>query len=137
MKYFSTQRPLTPGSFPKSMINPVMNVVNFDQKTFCEEIGRDAWGYVEYARALDPDVAKGYELTPMPTKMKKLHFVGVDSWRCEVYEDDDGKLWKYNEPGEMPRERHDTLYTSTGNNINGEPCWPMHPDYDYEIVEKV
>jgi len=38
MKYFSTQRPLTPGSFPKSMINPVMNVVNFDQKTFCEEM---------------------------------------------------------------------------------------------------
>ena len=137
MKYFSTQRPLVPGAFPKSMINPVMNVVNFDQKTFCEEIGRDAWGYVEYARALDPDVAKDYELTPMPTKMKRLHFVGVDSWDREVYEDENGKIWKYSEYGEMPRERHDTLYTSTGNDFDGEPCWPMNPDYDYEIVEKV
>ena len=43
MKYYSTQRPITPGSYPKSPFNEVLQVFNFDARTYCEEIGRDAW----------------------------------------------------------------------------------------------
>lgn len=134
MKYFSTQRPLTPGAFPNHLHHPV-NLVNFDQKVFREEIGREAWGYVEYAEPLDPDTVRNYELTPAPIKTKTLHFHGIDQWGRETYEDEDGKLWKYSEPGEQPRLCHDILYTSTGNDLFGEPCWPMNADYDYKIEE--
>lgn len=60
MKYYSVERPITPGSFPKKDL--VQNICNFDQKTFCEEIGVEAWGYVEYSEALSEKEASEYEL---------------------------------------------------------------------------
>ena len=69
----------------------------------------------------------------MVYKIKKIRFIGMDSWRCMVFEDESGKLWKYTEPGEHPMERHDRLYSSTNNALDGEPCWPMMPDIDYQI----
>ena len=62
MKYYSVERPITPGSFPKKDL--VQNIYNFDQKTFCEEIGAEAWGYVEYSEALSEKEASEYELIP-------------------------------------------------------------------------
>ena len=41
MRYYSTQRPVGPGTFPKLPENKVLEVHNFDAKTFCEEIGRE------------------------------------------------------------------------------------------------
>lgn len=38
MRYYSTQRPVMPGGFPKKPA--VEKIENFDTKTFCEEIGR-------------------------------------------------------------------------------------------------
>ena len=40
MRYYSTQRPVTPGSFPSGYA--VEEIVNFDRKTHCDEIGRTA-----------------------------------------------------------------------------------------------
>lgn len=62
MKYYSTQRPVTPGSFPKPKDNPVLNIVNFDEKTFVPEIGCKAWGYVEYEKPLTQQEIKNYEM---------------------------------------------------------------------------
>ena len=45
--YYSVDRPLTPGSIPNN--KRVVNVVNFDEKKYVEEIGRSAYGYVEAA----------------------------------------------------------------------------------------
>ncbi len=64
MKYYSTQRPITPGSFPKPEGNAVVEIVNFDSPTECKEIGRKAWGCIEYERPLSEDEAKRWELTP-------------------------------------------------------------------------
>lgn len=61
MKYYSTQRPLMPGCCPRA---GVQEVVNFDDKKFCEEIGCEAWGFVEYNRELTQDEVDDYELTP-------------------------------------------------------------------------
>lgn len=52
MRYYSTQRPVGPGTFPKLPENKVLEVHNFDAKTFCEEIGREAWGYIDLSRLL-------------------------------------------------------------------------------------
>ena len=62
MRYYSTQRPVMPGSFPKPAGNTVRKIENFDVRTFCEDIGREAWGYVEYDGPLSEEDAKEYEL---------------------------------------------------------------------------
>lgn len=60
MRYYSTQSPVMPGSYPKS--KTVKAIRNFDTKTFCEEIGREAWGYIDYEEALTKEEAEAYEL---------------------------------------------------------------------------
>lgn len=45
--YYSVYRPLTPGSIQNN--KRIVNVVNFDEKKYVEEIGRSAYGYVEAA----------------------------------------------------------------------------------------
>lgn len=136
MKYYSTQRPITPGSFPKSPFNKVQEIVNFDSRIFCEEIQRPAWGYIIYEHPLHPEDAMDYELMPIPSKIVKVIFAGTDSWGRRVYIDQAGKLWKYTDPGDIPCDRHERLHTSAGNELDGEPGWPLKSDMDYLIVEE-
>lgn len=67
MRYYSTQRPVMPGGFPKK--EAVAKIENFDTKTFCEEIGREAWGFIEYQEPLTKEQAVAYELIPDGMKM--------------------------------------------------------------------
>lgn len=60
-RYYSTQRPILPGGFPR--YDSVEKIDNFDTKKFCEEIGREAWGYIEYRTELTKEEADAYELT--------------------------------------------------------------------------
>lgn len=59
MRYFSTQRPLGPGCFPKVQGNEVMEIENYDRKMFREEIGRAAWG-ASYTGTLWPRLMRQY-----------------------------------------------------------------------------
>ena len=59
-RYYSTQRPVMPGGYPKKA--DVVEIKNFDAKTFCEEIGKEAWGYIDYQGELTKDEADAYEL---------------------------------------------------------------------------
>ena len=61
VRYYSTQRPVMPGGFPKKAA--AERIENFDAKTFCEEIGREAWGFIEYLEPLTKEEADAYELT--------------------------------------------------------------------------
>lgn len=74
MRYFSTQRPLGPGCFPKVQGNEVMEIENYDRKMFREEIGREAWGSIVYRHPLAEIDASIYELTPekFVTKCNKM-----------------------------------------------------------------
>lgn len=60
MRYYSIMRPVMPGSYPKKAA--VQEIENFDEKTFCEEIGREAWGYIDYSEELTESEATDYEL---------------------------------------------------------------------------
>ena len=62
MKYYSTQRPVGPGTFPKPKGNKVLEIVNFDKRQYCEEASRDCWGYIEYEYPLTEKQAVDYEL---------------------------------------------------------------------------
>ena len=55
VRYYSTQRPQRDGT---------ETITNFDGKIYCEEIGRDAWGFIEYREPLTKEEADAYELTP-------------------------------------------------------------------------
>lgn len=60
-RYYSTVRPVQPGGYPNR--DGVEEIHNFDTKTFCEEIGREAWGYIDYREPLTKEQAEAYELT--------------------------------------------------------------------------
>ena len=67
MRYFSTQRPLTPGAFPKPSDNRVIAVENFDTydgRMFCPAVSRLAYGYVDYEKPLTEEQSSDYELIP-------------------------------------------------------------------------
>lgn len=61
MRYYSTMRPVMPGGFPKSQ--EVLEIRNFDSRELVKEIGREAWGYIEYAEPLTEQEAAAYGLT--------------------------------------------------------------------------
>jgi len=76
VKYYSTQRPVLPGCFPQK--SEAERIENFDTKIFCEEIGREAWGYIEYRTALTKEEADSYELTLCGTKTYYCVTASVD-----------------------------------------------------------
>lgn len=62
--------------------------------------------------------------------MKKLFFIGIDSWDRPVYQDESGRLWKdvnlgYGEP---------SFHSASGNDFEGEPDMPIKDPY--ETVKK-
>lgn len=61
MRYYSTQRPITPGSCPRTGIR---NIVNFVEKTFCDDIQMEAYGYIETEDQLEESEIARYELVP-------------------------------------------------------------------------
>ena len=63
MRYYSTQRPIMPGSYPKPAGNPVVEIRNFDARVFCGEIGHE--------QALFPGQAQSYELILAPGQEKR------------------------------------------------------------------
>ena len=60
-RYYSTLRPFGPGTFPQK--DGRETITNFDGPAYCEEIGREAWGYIEYPEALTKEEAESYDLT--------------------------------------------------------------------------
>ena len=63
-KYYSTQRPVSIGTFPSG--KDVMMIVNFDNRSYVDSIGRMAYGYIVFAEPLSEKEASDYELTAAP-----------------------------------------------------------------------
>ena len=69
-RYYSTQRPVDLGTFPKPPDNPVVEVHNYDadSRIPVENGMIQAWGYVEYKKPLTEKEAGDYELRPAPAR---------------------------------------------------------------------
>ena len=67
-RYYSTQRPVDIGTFPKPQDNKVVEIVNFDKRIPVENGTMRAWGYIEYQKPLTEQQADDYELRPAPAK---------------------------------------------------------------------
>lgn len=63
-KYYSTQRPVDIGTFPKPPHNAPDEIVNYDQRIPVENGTFAAWGYLTYTRPLTAKQANDYELRP-------------------------------------------------------------------------
>lgn len=61
--YYSTQRPIGPGTYPKPQENKVTEIKNFAKKEKIENENISAYGYIKYEKPLMPAAAKAYELT--------------------------------------------------------------------------
>ena len=61
-KYYSVLRPISMGTFPKIKNNHIISIENFDERIFCVEINRPAWGYIEYEMPVEDELLKQYEL---------------------------------------------------------------------------
>lgn len=101
MRYYSTQRPVGPGTFPQPAWNKVLEIHNFDSKTYCEELGREAWGYIDYEQPLATEQAASYELTP---ERKVAAYIVYRSPDGSILLDWDGTLWKHGYPA-YPKDR--------------------------------
>lgn len=60
-KYYSTQRPVDIGSYPKTEDGP-KRITNFDKREFIKHENRMAWGFLEYPRPLTEKQIDDYEL---------------------------------------------------------------------------
>ena len=58
-RYYSTQRPITPGTVPKDSL---IGVVNYGARSYVPEIDREAWGHADYSRMLTGKEINEYEL---------------------------------------------------------------------------
>lgn len=68
-RYYSTLRPLMVGGipFPKQPGESITTIVNFEEgRTYCKDIDRPAWGYIEYTAPLDQQQVSDYELVLAP-----------------------------------------------------------------------
>lgn len=57
--YYSTQRPISIGTYPKWGL---IEFENYDERTYIEDIGKEAWGQLIYDRKLSPEELCDYEL---------------------------------------------------------------------------
>ena len=65
-KYYSTQRPVDIGTFPKPPRNAPDAIVNYDQRVPVENGSFLAWRHLTYTRPLTAKQADDYELRPAP-----------------------------------------------------------------------
>jgi hypothetical protein len=65
-KYYSTQRPVDLGTFPKSAENKPLEIVNYDARILVEGDAFRAWGELRYPAPLTQKQMNDYELRPAP-----------------------------------------------------------------------
>lgn len=65
-KYYSTQRPVDIGTFPKPPRNAPDEIVNYEGRVPVEGGAFLAWGHLTYTKPLTEQEAANYELRPAP-----------------------------------------------------------------------
>ena len=84
VRYYSILRPVGLGTYPLTDGNMVLNIVNYDKRKYIEEIGRMAWGHIEYSQELPVLVAKGYDLVRGSVLQKTVKVKGNNNVVFEV-----------------------------------------------------
>lgn len=115
IRYYSCERPISIGTYPKIEENPVLNIVNFDERQYVSAIKNKAYGYIEYENPLDDEVLKSYELINSVLHEDKAKI-------CKLF----GKLLQYTRFGS---DIEDIKYSI---NENGEETATIYYRNDYK-----
>lgn len=71
--YYSSLRPIGPGTFPKPEGNRIIKIQNYDTRTQTPLKYVLAWGCIVYENPLEPSLAAQYELIgPVPVPYSPL-----------------------------------------------------------------
>jgi len=70
-RYYSTQRPIDIGTFPKTIGGPVQ-IVNYDKRAWVENATFRAWGYLTYDAPLTDKCIGDYELRAAPDSLERV-----------------------------------------------------------------
>lgn len=68
MRAYSVNRSVSIGTYPKGF--GLSGIVNFDRREFVDEIGRPAWGCIDYGAEVPRDVLDRYELKTVETEAR-------------------------------------------------------------------
>ena len=71
-RYYSTQRPISPGTYPNGENKPV-SIENFDERQLVENGQLQAWRYLEYAEPLSQKEMKDYELKAVSASVTRVN----------------------------------------------------------------
>lgn len=71
-RYYSTQRPISPGTYPNGENKPI-SIENFDERQPVENGQLQAWGYLEYAEPLSQKEMKDYELKAVSASVTRVN----------------------------------------------------------------
>lgn len=55
-------RPISIWTFPKLEGNEVLKINNFDGRSYCKEIDKEAWGFIDYEKPISSEDAERYDL---------------------------------------------------------------------------
>lgn len=72
-RYYSTQRPVLPGGYPKPIGNEPVEIVNYDSRQSVENGKLQAWGHLEYTLPLSPRERDDYELKAVSAKKTRTN----------------------------------------------------------------
>jgi len=85
-KYYSTQRPIDIGTYPKPPEAPEVELVFYDQRKPVENGTALAWGELIYDAPLTPEQVSGYELRPSRDNLDIRERMGVQSQAVGAWE---------------------------------------------------
>lgn len=72
-RYYSTQRPIGPGTIPPPRLYKPLEVINYDERRLVENDTMWAWGEVHYSQPLPAREMENYELKPAPDNPPAPH----------------------------------------------------------------
>ena len=105
-RYYSTQRPVDIGTYPKDPDNPLTGFLNYDERTSVEHGAFRAWGEVIYRSPLTPDQIYQYELRPSRDNpdMRRImaeqaQVVGI--WEMRNHVPENRRMTRYVHPGKF------------------------------------
>ena len=105
-RYYSTQRPVDIGTYPKDPDNPLTGFLNYDERTSVEHGAFRAWGEVIYRSPLTPDQYismncghPGITRMSRRTMAEQAQVVGI--WEMRNHVPENRRMTRYVHPGKF------------------------------------
>ena len=116
MRAYAIHRPITIGTWPSQYAG---EIVNFDHLSDVPEIGRRAFGFIDFAEDVPSDVLEAYELVVPKAEDKTMDMVVRQLWRHVEDEDRFQRIWdkaieRYGYNPERLAEAFDKAYDRYG-----------------------